>query len=790
MAFNFEKELNFSKSVNYNTQSALKKEMKRQRERNKEEEIYGDFYGDLNLEDDNQKEDGNGEQYNNIYDFMSKIETEGSARGQQNERSANSDKVNRLHLKFVKGKQKTSASIPQKEMKAFNIDEGQSNSDEEMDTQFVEDFTIEKADKIGNKQEEKKVEAKLSKKYGKGFEMLKKAGYKVGAGLGLNKQGIIDPIIAKKRKKGAGISEEEKSRKHLKEDSEEDEEMIAFKKKEDLFLGKKQKEIERKKEESKTELDEFEKLIEKWRKDRLAFLNDADILGVGLTHSHNKSNKISEFYDKINYTSDDTDITKSVLKNRQINARRILNFIPDDNGGIEKARELIVSLMKMAKEQAKHHLLQLKLTDDTGVYFNFQSDTLSKEISNIHNKKVRKENFLKQLETLNHKINPILEEQLGMFDYMEFIDYFLELYENNREQYKDYKQLTYYCIGKVIEKMKLQFKLEDYFKQRKKIIPILNSVKRLVDKTLADSEDDYNFPIPDDYQHIFAKRKNNNTNENLNQDVYDQSKENKVFCYFLNQIVIEELVNYIINIWNVKEYDKLIDMMKEYQKIIPNNMQDYIYDTALIPRLKEYVKENWTPLPNTENIPQHNFLIHLWIHPWLEVIKYDKLAEIFTIIHEKIERHILKWDISNLEVNSNLIEMIKPWKNIWGDKQFEDFMGKYIVPKLSYLISKVEINPKNQSLVQIKILIAYVHNNLLPLDKCVPILSKHFFPKWLDALQNWLTQSEITQQKFNEIQTWYEGWKKYFTKYVLFDSEEIKSQFKNALMLIYKYSNN
>jgi hypothetical protein len=74
------------------------------------------------------------------------------------------------------------------------------------------------------------------------------------------------------------------------------------------------------------------------------------------------------------------------------------------------------------------------------------------------------------------------------------------------------------------------------------------------------------------------------------------------------------------------------------------------------------------------------------------------------------------------------------------------------------------------------------------MEKSIPILKKLFFPKWLITLNTWLNLGERSDEKSKEIQKWYEGWKNLFLKnYFQFD--EIKKEFKDALILIFKHNN-
>ena len=108
-------------------------------------------------------------------------------------------------------------------------------------------------DKSKNKEQktfqEKKLEENLESKYGKGYKILKMAGYKLGKGLGKEEQGITDPILVKKRKERAGINNEI-----------ENEEEFDIGKDNNFLLGKKRKSEENNYEETNEEFKNFDLL--------------------------------------------------------------------------------------------------------------------------------------------------------------------------------------------------------------------------------------------------------------------------------------------------------------------------------------------------------------------------------------------------------------------------------------------------------------------------------------------------------------------------------------------------
>jgi hypothetical protein len=815
MAFNIDKDLNFGRTgENFN---GMKHEYKKLNKRNREENIYGTFYGDIEnildpLED---KEDTN-----NIHSYEQKM-TE-----------------NYLNLNFVKS-QKTQGFAPTKSEVKIEDKNKEEISDEEIMEELLEDYskeTRESQAKYGNLSQDKKLEKTLSKKYGKGFAMLKKAGFKVGSGLGKDEQGITDPIKIKKRKKKMGISHEDKGSDEDEDEIDKNPDNSVYTKKDDYFLGKKKKIIEKKKEEGRNEIDEFEQFLEKWSKIKhyiMTTQDEFDIdelagINIGLMRKNEKevSLKIIDYYDfkksseEANLRSQGKyDITKNnipnfIAKNRQLSISELIKQIfpseMQDNlatENIDRQKEILVTLIKYSKEKVLSHLSSLKSTEDSSVYLRFEANRLLSENNKIFNDSQRKNNFLKELmefsdipqENLqgnNHMIisptNRSHTQNIHKFDYILFIKNFINLYDNNKQEYLDNKELTFYCIHKVITRMKFQFNLEDYMKSSNQdlITVILELIRNLVKKTFEETniyEENYH---PSD--HIFSQRKkylNDDDEEILGNTKVSQSE--KIYGNFLFEIVIKDLINYIINLWNVKEYEKLIDVIKLYQELIPKFLFDYIIDSAVIPRLIEYTNENWNPVIHSkENTSSEkgNFslYIHLWVLPWLEILKLQKLNAVIKIIENKIEKNIIDWDVSN----PDSIYILKPWRRLWDENYFEDMVNKYILPKLNFIMSKIIIDPRNQNLSNLKILFKWKNENILSVGKIISILKKHFFPKWLNTLQRWLTEGEITEEKFYEIQKWYEGWKNYFMKQNMMNFDEIKTEFKDAMMLIFKFAKN
>ena len=125
-------------------------------------------------------------------------------------------------------------------------------------------------------------------------------------------------------------------------------------------------------------------------------------------------------------------------------------------------------------------------------------------------------------------------------------------------------------------------------------------------------------------------------------------------------------------------------MIDAYNTVIPKNLKDYIINSAILHRLTEEIIA-WSPLKNANPI-------NIWFHPWLPCISRDKWDSLIQIIQNKFTDFVINWNTSD----SSLLNLMLPWKKIFNQSFWSSFTRKYIVPKLTYQMEKLEINPSDQ----------------------------------------------------------------------------------------------
>ncbi len=173
-----------------------------------------------------------------------------------------------------------------------------------------------------------------------------------------------------------------------------------------------------------------------------------------------------------------------------------------------------------------------------------------------------------------------------------------------------------------------------------------------------------------------------------------------------------------------------------------------------------------------------NFLFYL---SRLDILGVEKMEILFKKIQEKIEKFAFNWSPEDL----NLYSISLPWKKFFSENYWDSFNHKFIIPKLNFLISRLQINPKEQKMEPIKVL--FIWAELIPLKQIIEILLRNFFPKFVETFKLWLKQNP----KIDELLKWYEGWKKVFSnKNILDSSTDIQNIFKIILTLINTYLTN
>ncbi|CAB1322050.1 unnamed protein product [Coregonus sp. 'balchen'] len=213
--------------------------------------------------------------------------------------------------------------------------------------------------------------------------------------------------------------------------------------------------------------------------------------------------------------------------------------------------------------------------------------------------------------------------------------------------------------------------------------------------------------------------------------------------------------------WQPRMVGPMVDCVEVWAPLLPLWILNYLLEQLIFPRLQREV-DSWNPL--TDTVP-----IHSWLHPWLPLLQ-SRLEPLYPPIRSKLANALQRWHPS--DGSARLI--LQPWRDVFTPGAWEAFMVKNIIPKLALCLGELLINPHQQQMETFNWVLDW--EGMLSPSSLVSLLDKHFFPKWLQVLCSWLSNSP----NYEEITKWYLGWKSMFSDAVL-AQPLVKDKFNEAL---------
>ena len=619
-------------------------------------------------------------------------------------------------------------------------------------------------EKIKNKEQktfqEKKLEENLESKYGKGYKILKMAGYKLGKGLGKEEQGITDPILVKKRKERAGINNEK-----------ENEEEFDIGKDNNFILGKKRKIEENNYEETNEEFKNFDLLLEEYNKkknnEKVWKLLDEDRKIKKKSYGKGgKSFGFSNFRKK--FKSDFPE-----LKGKEIIFKNIENNDIKEKFAkmVWVTKDKIIDKLRQYYENENNKFIYEKIHQNT--------DTEKSKISgNLEDENLFLKNLMK-----NEKLKK-LDKNSDLLDVINYIKEYSKLYDSSPILYKKlFNKLSLHCLKKTIiflEEMNLDIKIILDKDEGKQISTIFSEMKKLLNNTF-NFDDNYE-KNDDNDKYLLNVQKGNNFINNLEKD--EKDKANDYYNMFISKILLNKLIFFIENQWDVRNSKPIINICHLYSDILSKYFIDILNKKISI-IIINYLNKNYNFIFSKNEKSKENLEIHSWIHPLLDILSLEALADILRFIEQKIKNSIKTWDLNNLDESKLLINLLSPWSKLFGEEFWKDLYKKFFSPKIHKMFSELNLNiyEKIENIQCLQLIFALKEKKIIPSKKCLKILKNDFIEKLRIFINNWIRKNKNNYEKCKELSNWLSNSINYFkTKNSVY--EEIKNDLDECLLLI------
>ena len=671
----------------------------------------------------------------------------------------NKENQNNADIKIFPKPSQAPNSEKQNENQFLTIISRQKNNSKNTD-----EIEIQPLEKINKKSfKEQKMEENLESKYGKGYKILKMAGYQLGKGLGKEEQGITDPILVKKRKERAGIN-----------NGEDYENAFDLGKNNDFILGKKRLNEDKNYEETNEEFKNFNLILEEYKKDK----NSEKIWNLLDEDRRIKKKyygKGGRFFGFANFRKKFKEDFPE-LKGKEINIKSI------ESAGDEKEKEIMAKMLWVTKDKVIDKLRQYYENENNKLIYekvhNNTNDEKNKIASNLDDKIL----FFKKL---NEKKDIFKEpkKHKDLQSIIDFIEEYIKLYEINPILYQRLlNKFSLYCLKTTIifiEEMNLDaISLIDKDKGRLLSI-IFKKIKKLLYNTYSQEG------IKQDEEELDDNDKYLNKHNNINNLVEDDfNKADDYYNMFISKILTNKFIFFIENKWNVQDSKPIINYNHLYSDILSKFFIDII-NKKISSSIINYIKKFYHFDPSSNSNSNYNLKIHIWIHPLLDILSIDSLTDILSIIEQKIKNSLKYWNINNSSDSELLISLLSPWSNLFGESFWKDLYKKFFVPNFHKMFSSLylRIDENVKDIYYIQLLFSLNDKRILPSKKCAKILKKYFFDKMKNFIKDYLRRNRDDIEKKEILAKWCVDAVNYFkTKNNIY--EELKDSLNSCLLLI------
>jgi len=94
-----------------------------------------------------------------------------------------------------------------------------------------------------------------------------------------------------------------------------------------------------------------------------------------------------------------------------------------------------------------------------------------------------------------------------------------------------------------------------------------------------------------------------------------------------------------------------------------------------------------------------------WLMPWSELIGKKNMKSLF----ETLKPHLTPLFSDKKKFKTQALPAFQPWIQVLEKSEIIAFANRYIYPKLTSLVSKLQVDPANQSLEPLNLLFAWAN---------------------------------------------------------------------------------
>ena len=214
--------------------------------------------------------------------------------------------------------------------------------------------------------------------------------------------------------------------------------------------------------------------------------------------------------------------------------------------------------------------------------------------------------------------------------------------------------------------------------------------------------------------------------------------------------------DYIVNA-DFEQLDDL-DLIAKWVDLMPDKFANKVVFYYIMPKLVRMVQASEDPRSLSTMLPL-----------WEPVVGRSNLRALFdTELRPRISSLLSNWKPEA----DDLLAIIRPWQYTLSRADIATFTSRYVIPRLSYSINKLEVDPSDQDVRCLQTLFKWSGDQtddivLVPKEQALSILRDHFLVKLVATLEQWLRiilDQDTVEDRIegvNEVLVWLAGWRKF-----------------------------
>ncbi|KAF2215288.1 hypothetical protein CERZMDRAFT_35904 [Cercospora zeae-maydis SCOH1-5] len=207
--------------------------------------------------------------------------------------------------------------------------------------------------------------------------------------------------------------------------------------------------------------------------------------------------------------------------------------------------------------------------------------------------------------------------------------------------------------------------------------------------------------------------------------------------------------------WDVLDHAPLVKLVEAWRPLLPAFVYAHLMDQLIVPKLASALK-SWDPkvrIHHHKRITLRYAAPHTWLFPWLPYLPPYQLdskhtGSLLCSIKDRLRKVLDNWDITTV------LPGLTDFRSVL-QSELDHILVRHLLPKLArHLSLEFEVDPSDQDLTPLENTLRWQPH--FKSEVFARLLIAEFFPKWLATLHLWLTSEGAIIGEIGQWLTWWQ----------------------------------